>query len=406
MSETNFSPLHGIRVLDLTHVVSGPFASRYLALLGAEIIKVENLKTQGDMTRQTGPIENGTSVRFCSLNHNKKSISLDLSKDEGRRVFLRLIEKCDVVIDNFRPGTLEKLGVPFTKMQEVNEKIIYGNLSGFGTYGPYRDLPAYDIIAQAMSGMMMLNGEKGAPPVKVGTSIADIIAGMNLVIGVLAAIHKRDVTGKGCSLETSLTDSLISALMMEYITYFHTGVMPERIGNEYREWCPSGSFAARDGYFVLAVGREAEFTRLARDVLHNDELAFSEEYNSHSKRVKNRETVNSAISEWSANLSVEEACKALREAGIPCTQVYNVPEVTKDEHIKDHREMFLHYSQSQVGDITVTNIPVKLHGLDTPSITPAPQFGEHTEDILKNLLHLTDDEISSLKAVGAVKTNE
>lgn len=403
MSKKKPAPLKGIRILDLTHVVAGPFASRYLAMLGAEIIKIENIKTDGDMTRRTGPIKNDSSIRFCSLNHNKKSLSLDLSKIEGKEIFLKLVEKSDVVIDNFRPGTLDKLGVSFSKMQEVNNRIIYGNLSGFGTDGPYRDLPAYDIIAQALSGMMMLNGDDGTPPMKVGTSIADVVAGLNLVIGVLAAIQQLEKTGKGCFLETNLTDSLVSLLMMECIGYLHNGIEPKRVGNNYREWCPSGSFAARDGYFVLAVGKESEFTRLAKDVLHNDALAYSERFNSHSKRVKERAVIYSSIEEWSLELTVDEACTILKTHDIPCAPIYSTKNVTEDPHISQHRNMFLKYNQPEIGDITVTNIPIRFHSTNTPPLSPAPLLGEHSEDIIKNILSLSDQEILKLKEHGVIK---
>lgn len=406
MLDTTSAPLKGIRILDLTHVVAGPFASRYLALMGAEIIKIENPKTKGDMTRSTGPIENNTSIRFCSLNHNKKSISLDLSTEQGKDILLKLIEKSDVVIDNFRPGTLEKLGLPFTKMQEVNPRIVYGNLSGFGTYGPYKDLPAYDIIAQALSGMMMLNGEDDMPPIKVGTSIADIVAGMNLVIGVLAALRKTEQTKKGCCFETNLTDSLVSVLTMEYISYLHSGITPERIGNNYREWCPADAYAARDGFYVLAIGKEDEFIRLAKDVLGNDELAHSEQFNSHSKRVKNRDLINSAISDWSKDLTVAEVCMALKKFDIPCAPVYDIQDVTEDTHISHHRNMFVNYTQPEVGDITLTNIPVKFHNSELPKLFPAPQCGEHTDEILKDILSLSEQDISLLKQNGIIKTNK
>ncbi len=393
----NSAPLKGIRVLDLTHVVAGPFASRYLSMLGAEVIKIENPKTNGDMTRQTGPIENNTSVRFCSLNHNKKSLALDLSTEQGKRVFLKLIEKSDVVIDNFRPDILEKLGIPFSKMQQINPKIVYGNLSGFGTNGAYKNLPAYDIIAQALSGMMTLNGEENMPPVKVGTSVADMVAGLNLVIGVLSALRTAEQTGKGCFVETNLTDSLVSLLMMEFITFLHNGTEPKRVGNNYREWCPSGSFQAKDGYFVLAVGKEEEFVRLAKDVLGNDELASNERFNSHAKRVKERQTVYSIIEGWSKNLTVKQACSILKEHDIPCAPIYDVKSVTEDSHIAKDRNMFIGYNQPEIGNIRVTNIPVRFDSLAVTKLSPAPKFGEHSEEILKTVLSLSDKEISLLK---------
>ena len=319
--------LQGVRVLDLTHVVSGPYATRYLAMLGAEVIKIENPKTDGDMARFTGPLVENCSVRFCSLNHNKRSIQLDLSRPDGKALFLQLVEKADVVVDNFKPGTTEKLGISFEQLRQVNPKIVCGSISGFGANGPYRDLPAYDTIAQAMSGIMLLNGEEGMPPLKIGTSMADTIAGLNLVIGVLAGLHKAEQTGCGCCVETDLVDGLVSASMMEYVNYLYTGVAPTRIGNDYREWCPAGTYRARDGYYVLAVGRDSEFIRLARDVLGRADLADNPDFATHSLRISNREPVNQAINDWAKDKTVELVCRLLQQANIPCAPVLDVPGV-------------------------------------------------------------------------------
>lgn len=188
--------LKGIRVLDLTHVVSGPFATLYLSMLGAEIIKIENPRTRGDVSRATGPFKGDVSLRFCSLNHNKHSVALDLSTPEGRDIFLRMAKTSHIVIENFRPGVMEKLGIGYDVLKRENPQIVYGSLSGFGKDGPYRDLPAYDVIAQALSGIMWINGWEGDPPIKVGTSIADVTAGLNLVIGVLAALREAERTGR------------------------------------------------------------------------------------------------------------------------------------------------------------------------------------------------------------------
>ena len=243
--------LNGIRVLDLSHVVAGPYATMYMAMMGAEVIKIENPKVHGDVNRVTGPFKDGVSVRFCSLNHNKKSIAIDLSTQEGKTLFLKLVEKADVVIENFKPGVMERLGLGYRTLRAVNPKIVYGSISGFGTYGPYRDLPAYDVVAQSMSGIMWLSGTEGDPPVKVGTSIGDMIAGINLFGGVLAALRKAELTGQGDFVEVSLVDSLISSLQMDYINYLFDGQMPVREGNHYREWSPCGVYKARDGQLII-----------------------------------------------------------------------------------------------------------------------------------------------------------
>ena len=402
MSANQRPLLQGVRVLDLTHVVSGPYASRYLALLGAEVIKIENPKTGGDMSRLTGPMSEDCSVRFCSLNHNKRSIRLDLSMPEGREIFLRLAQKSQVVIDNFRPGTTAKLGISFDDLKNVNPEIVCGSISGFGATGPYRDFPAYDIIAQAMSGVLLLNGEEGMPPVKIGTSMADVIAGLNLVIGVLAGLHKAKQTGCGCQIETDLVDSLVSSMMMEYVTCLYTGIAPARIGNEYREWCPSGTYKAQDGYYVLAVGRDQEFRRLAADVLGDQALAEDPRCATHSTRIQNRALISNALNAWSQDKSVAEVCRLLRQAQIPCAPVLDVPQVVQDPHIRDHRDMFPSYEQPKAGRVTVTNIPVKVTGAQPVPLTPAPEMGQHTRDVLRELLELGDQELAHLAQTGVI----
>ena len=402
MSANQLPLLHGVRVLDLTHVVSGPYASRYLALLGAEVIKIENPKTGGDMTRLTGPFAKDCSVRFCSLNHNKKSIRLDLSKPEEKEIFLKLVQVSDAVIDNFKPGTTKKLGIDFEALKQVNPKIVCGSISGFGANGPYRNLPAYDIIAQAMSGALLLNGEEGMPPIKIGTSMADVIAGLNLVIGVLAGLQRANQTGYGCQVETDLVDGLVSALMMEYVGCLYTGTAPTRIGNEYREWCPSGTYQAQDGYYVLAVGRDQEFRRLAADVLGNPALAEDPRCATHASRIQNRALVNGALNAWAEDKTVAEVCARLQEAQIPCAPVLDVPQVIQDPHIRDHRNMFPSYDQPKAGRVTVTNIPVKAPDIPPVSLTPAPEMGQHTQDVLRDLLQFNDQTLARLEKAGVI----
>ena len=393
--------LQGVRVLDLTHVVSGPYATRYLAMMGAEVIKIENPKTGGDMCRFTGPLVDDCSVRFCSLNHNKRSVQLDLSQAEGRELFLKLAEKADVVVDNFKPGTTKKLGIAFEDLQKVNPKIVCGSISGFGANGPYRDLPAYDTIAQAMSGVMYLNGEEGTPPMKIGTSMADIVAGLNLVIGVLAALHRANATGCGSQVETDLVDSLVSAVMLEYVGCLFTGNAPTRIGNNYREWAPSGTYRAKDGYYVLAIGRDAEFYRLAETIGRPD-LATDPRCLTHSVRTQYRDLVDTALNTWAADKTVEEVCAALQKIGVPCGPVMDIPQVIADTHIRDHRNMFPKFDQPKAGKVTVTNIPVKTPDIPEVPLQPAPELGEHTHAVLQELLGLDEETLSRLEQSGVI----
>jgi len=395
--------LQGVRVLDLTHVVAGPYASMYLAMFGAEVIKVENPRTGGDINRFTGPFVNDFSIRFCHLNHNKQSVVLDLSAPEGREVFLRLVKECDIVLDNFRPGVLDKLGLGYEAMQAVNPKIVWGSVSGFGSYGPYRDLPAYDVISQAMSGIMYLNGREGDPPMKVGTSIGDIIAGINLVIGVLAALREADRTGHGRRVEVSLVDALVSSLMMDYVGYLHDGTVPPRVGNNYREWAPYGVYQASDGYYVLGVGTNAFFKTLAADILGRPDMAEDPRYASQPLRVDHREEIDKVICAWSARHTVEEICRELARHGIPHSRINTIKDTAADEHIAKVRNMFPTYCQPGVGEVTVTNMPVRFPGTQEVPLTAAPEFGAQTSDVLHRILNMSPEEVAALKEKGVIR---
>ena len=395
--------LQGVRVLDLTHVVAGPYASMYLAMFGAEVIKVENPRTGGDINRFTGPFVNDFSIRFCHLNHNKQSVVLDLSAPEGREVFLRLVKECDIVLDNFRPGVLDKLGLGYEAMQAVNPKIVWGSVSGFGSYGPYRDLPAYDVISQAMSGIMYLNGREGDPPMKVGTSIGDIIAGINLVIGVLAALREADRTGHGRRVEVSLVDALVSSLMMDYVGYLHDGTVPPRVGNHYREWAPYGVYQASDGYYVLGVGTNAFFKTLAADILDRPDMAEDPRYASQPLRVDHREEIDEVICAWSARHTVEEICRELARHGIPHSRINTIKDTAADEHIAKVRNMFPTYCQPGVGEVTVTNMPVRFPGTQEVPLTAAPEFGAQTSDVLHRILNMSPEEVAALKEKGVIR---
>lgn len=394
--------LNGIRVLDLSHVVAGPYATMYMAMMGAEVIKIENPKVHGDVNRVTGPFKDGVSVRFCSLNHNKKSIAIDLSTQEGKTLFLKLVEKADVVIENFKPGVMERLGLGYRTLRAVNPKIVYGSISGFGTYGPYRDLPAYDVVAQSMSGIMWLSGTEGDPPVKVGTSIGDMIAGINLFGGVLAALRKAELTGQGDFVEVSLVDSLISSLQMDYINYLFDGQMPVREGNHYREWSPCGVYKARDGYYGIGVGSEKIFRRLVTDVLGRPELAEDPRFCSHAARVENRKAFDAYLNAWAEDRSVEEVFDALRKARVPSAPVKTIADIAEDAHIAGARNMFPRYQQPGAGEVSIINTPIRFHEAPEVPLEAAAQLGEHTKEVLEELLGMNDGEIGRLAAENVI----
>jgi crotonobetainyl-CoA:carnitine CoA-transferase CaiB-like acyl-CoA transferase len=252
------------------------------------------------------------------------------------------------------------------------------------------------MIAQALSGVMFLNGEEHMPPMKIGTSIADVLAGIHLVIGLVSALYRVKTTGEGCFVETALVDSLVSALIMEQINYFHNQTIPPRIGNDYREWCPAGVFESKDGWFVLASGHEKDFRALAQCIGQTAWLT-DESMQSHAARVKQRDHINAVINEWGRNKTTEEACRLLRQADIPCSPVYNLPDVVADSHIAGTRNMFPQYLQPGIGMLTATNIPLRFH--DIPLVPPcaAPKLGQDTASVLQKLLSLSDSEVEQLR---------
>jgi crotonobetainyl-CoA:carnitine CoA-transferase CaiB-like acyl-CoA transferase len=245
--------LKGLRVVDLTRVLAGPFCTMFLADMGAEVIKVEE-PGKGDDSRGYPPFLRGTSAYFINLNRNKQSIVLDLKKQEAKAILLGLLEKSDVLLENFKPGTMDRLGLGYDDVRKVNPGIIYASISGFGQYGPYKDRPGYDIIGQAMGGLMSVSGWPDSPPTRTGTAMADIVAGLNACIGILAALRGRERTGLGERIDVALVDSMVSAMETVIQIYLAEGRVPQRVGNRYEFIAPYDSFAAEDGWVVIGVG--------------------------------------------------------------------------------------------------------------------------------------------------------
>ena len=403
-TEGTKGPLAGVRVLDLTNVVSGPIASLYLAMMGAEVIKLENPKCGGDVNRLATTTGEACNARFCTYNHNKKSIAVDLSVPEGKEIFMRLLKKSDIVMENFRAGVMDRLGLGYEKMKEVNPRIVYGSISGFGsTEGPYRDLAAYDAIAQAISGIAMVSGNENDPPVKVGTSIGDFSSGINLALGVVAALRKAELTGRAQRVEVALVDTLISSMMCDNINFLNGGVVPERIGNRYREWSPYGIYPAKDGYYALGIGTEVFYRRLVEDVLGHPELLSDPRCASQILRAHNREVTEDILNAWAKELEVDEVCRILSSHGIPNARVNSIKDVAADPHFSVGRNMFPTYEQPDVGPYRVTSLPIRFIDGGEPEVAPAPKLGEHTDAIFGELLDMAPGEIEGLKEKGIIQ---
>ena len=360
------------------------------------MIKIE-MPGKGDDARAYGPYENGESMYYANLNRNKKGITLNLKSEKGKEVLLKLVEKADILLENYRPGVMEKLGLGYEKLHEVNDKLIYGAVSGFGSYGPYSQRPGYDIISQAMGGLMSVTGEKGGEPTRSGNAMGDILGGMNLVIGVLAAVNARNITGHGQRVDISLVDSVVASLENAYIRYFKSGNLPVRNGNAYASIAPYDSYQAKDGKVIIACGNQKLYEKLCREVLDMEWMITDERFLTVPLRVENNEIQKKYIEEWTTQYTVDEIVEKVLSKGIPAGPIYNVKQITEDEHIAKVREMFVEIEHPVIGKMTVNGSPVKL--LDTmPRINyPAPTLGQHNEEILEGLLGYTAKELEEMR---------
>lgn len=400
MAEKMFTgPLAGLKVIDLTQVLSGPFATMWLATMGADVIKIENPKSP-DVTRNYAPLKNGVSAYFPTVNHNKKCITLNLKAPEGKELLKALVKDADVLVENFRPGVMDRLGVGYEVLKDLNPRLVYASISGYGTYGPYKDRPGYDVIAQGMSGLMHLTGQADAPPTRVGSSIGDTVAGMNAVVAILAALYGRQQTGKGQMVETSLVDGLISLSTQDYIRYFVGGEVPCRMGNIYKSWAPYGTYKASDGYYNLGVGTDAHF-RLFAEAIGRADMADDPNFAAHADRVANREAMDSIINSWAVDKTVAQICDIMVEKGVPAAPVNSIVEVSQDPHIAGAREMFPTLEQAGLGDMQVTNIPVRFSESGLVAPKSASSLGGDNEEIF-TALGKTPEEIETLRLQGVI----
>lgn len=379
--------LGDITVLDLTRVLAGPYCTMMLADFGANVIKIE-IPGKGDDTRAMGPIKNGASMYYANVNRNKKGVTLNLKAPEGKKLFRELVKKADVVVENYRPGVMDKLGLGYDELKKVNPRIIYAAVSGFGCYGPNSQRPGYDIIAQAVGGLMSISGHPGGQPTRVGSAMGDMLGGMNLTIGILMALHARQLTGRGQRVDVALVDSVVASLETGTQRYFASGKLPELMGNRYAAAYPYDSFAATDGSFVIACGNDHLFQLLCEKVIHRPDLLTDPRFDSNLKRCDNHAALKPEIEKWTSLHTIDEAVEAINAAGVPAAPINDMRRVTSDDSIANVREMFVPLHHPVIGDMRVNGNPVKLLDM-MPQITRhAPELGQDNEAVYGELLGL------------------
>lgn len=386
--------LKNVKVLDLTRVLAGPYCGMMLADMGAEVIKIE-LPGRGDDSRANAPIVNGESAYFMNLNRNKYGMTLNLKSEEGKRIFLELVKQSDIVLENYRPGVMDKLGLGYEELRKVNPAIVYGCVSGFGHYGPYSKRAGYDIIGQAMSGLMSTTGWADTPPTRTGTAIADVVGGLSCCIGVLAAYCNRLKTGVGDKVDISLVDGMVSSLEIINMIYLCTGRVPSKIGNRYEAIYPYDSFRAADGYVIIACGNDKLFS-LLKSVLCIASLD-DEEFDCNVKRVENHDKLKDIIEEWTSVRKIDDIVEQLLAVGIPVGPINTIDRVATDPHIAGAREMFVECEHPIAGTVKLTNSHLKFTNNKTSIRKPAPLLGEDNEWILSERLGMTTAEIEKLK---------
>jgi len=397
-SPTYPGPLAGVRVLDFTRVLAGPAASLALADLGAEVIKVEPPGI-GDETRGFPPVRDGESHYFLAINRGKKSVVIDLKSAEGLALAKDLAAKCDIVVENYRPGVMDKLGLGWDVLREVNPRLIYCAISGYGQTGPMKDRPSFDIVLQAMSGAFSLNGEPGRLPTKLGLPMGDLAGGINGPIAILGALYERERTGKGRFIDVSLVDGVQGMLGYFAQLAFFTGKDPEPTGSQHQYLVPYGTFAASDGAIVIACLTPSFWGKIC-EAIERPDLAEDPRYDSLEKRRDAREEINAEVTAFTSRHTVQELVDVFTRHQVPHAPILKVLEALDTEQAR-HREMVVQVEHLALGTIPLVNRPFKF---DEPMPAPAapPVLGQHTDAVLREVLGLDAEAIAELRGKGAV----
>jgi crotonobetainyl-CoA:carnitine CoA-transferase CaiB-like acyl-CoA transferase len=389
------APLDGITVLDLTRVLSGPYCTMLLADMGARVIKIEQ-PGKGDDTRAWGPpFVAGESAYFLSINRNKQSVTLDFKQPAGRTLLDRLIAKADVLVENFRPGAMRRLGLDYEALAAKHDRLVYASISGFGQQGPKRDRPGYDAVVQAEGGLMSVTGAADGPPYRLGVAIADLVAGLLAAQGVTLALLARHRTGRGQHVDIGMLDGVAALLSYQAGIFFATGEAPPRMGNRHPTIVPYETFGTSDGEFVLAVGNDDQFRRLCQ-VADLGAIAGDERFATNPGRVRNYAALRAELDAALRRRTRAEWIEALTAAGVPCGSVRDVREVLTDPHL-EARRMIESVEHATAGTLKVLGVPIKLS--DTPGEVRAapPVLGQHTTHVLREDLGMADEQIDALR---------
>ncbi|MDT8900578.1 CaiB/BaiF CoA transferase family protein [Anaeroselena agilis] len=387
-------PLKDIVVLDLTRVLAGPYCAMVLADYGCDVVKIEP-PGEGDDSRAFGPFVGQESAYFMSLNRNKRSMTLNLKKQEARDLFKEMVKKADVVLENYRPGTMEKFGLGYDELKTVNPQIIYAACSGFGHTGPYAQKPGYDILAQAMGGIMSITGPEGGEPVRVGASIGDIIAGLFTAIGVLMALHHRTVTGEGQKIDVSMLDSQVAILENAIARYFVSGSAPKPLGTRHPSITPFDAFKSKDGSIIVGAGNDRLWEKLC-DIIGCPELKADERFKSNSQRTQNFQELYPYLNDAFRAKTTAEWIIDLEAAGIPCGPINPIDKVVADPQVLC-REMIVETDHPVAGPVKMAGVPIKMSATPGGVDKPAPTLGQHSAEILRELLGLKPEEIENLR---------
>ncbi|TVR03687.1 MAG: CoA transferase [Spirochaetaceae bacterium] len=393
-------PLAGVRILDLTRVLAGPFCTMLLQDLGAEVLKVE-IPGTGDDSRSFGPFKNDRSLYFISINRGKRSLSLNLKTEKGRQIFRQLMQTYDVLVENYRPGVMEKLGLGYDTLSAEWPRLIYAASSGFGHSGPDSTKPAYDILAQAAGGLMGITGWPDGPPTRVGVSIGDLSASLYTAIGILTALYHRTVTGKGQKIDVAMLDCQVSLLENALARYQVDGKNPERLGTRHPTIAPFQAYRAKDDYIVIAIGNDALWKNFCA-VIRRPELIDDERFRTNADRTSNINEMNEILEQEMALRTVAEWERIMEGAGLPHSRINGIDEVLNHPQITA-RNMIVDVTDKVAGTIKIAGNPVKMSTLDEEvSRPPVATVGQHNEEILGDLLGYTLEEIEQMREEGVI----